>query len=49
MEGLVAHPTTWTWEEIHALPESTYNGDIHCVTTWSNLGMAFSGISVDSP
>ena len=22
VEGLVAHPTTWTWDEIHALPES---------------------------
>ena len=22
VEGLVRHPTTWTWEEIHALPES---------------------------
>jgi DMSO/TMAO reductase YedYZ molybdopterin-dependent catalytic subunit len=43
VEGLVAHRTTWTWEQIHALPESTYNGHIHCVTTWSKLGMVFSG------
>ena len=42
------NPTTWTWEQIHALPESTYNGDIHCVTTWSKLGMTFSGVSVDT-
>ena len=48
VEGLVAQPTTWTWEQIHALPESTYSGDIHCETTWSKLGMVFSGISVDS-
>ncbi len=48
VEGLVAHPTTWTWEEIHALPESAYSGDIHCVTTWSKLGVHFSGVSVDT-
>ena len=48
VEGLVANPTTWTWEQIHALPESTYNGDIHCVTTWSKLGMTFTGVSVDT-
>ena len=48
VEGLVAHPTTWTWEEIHALPGSAYSGDIHCVTTWSKLGVQFSGVSVDT-
>jgi DMSO/TMAO reductase YedYZ molybdopterin-dependent catalytic subunit len=48
IEGLVEHPTTWTWDEIHALPPSTYSGDIHCVTTWSKLGVTFSGISVDT-
>ena len=24
-------PTTWTWDEIHALPQSTYDGAFHCV------------------
>jgi DMSO/TMAO reductase YedYZ molybdopterin-dependent catalytic subunit len=48
VEGLVAHPTTWTWGEIHALPESAYSGDIHCVTTWSKLGVHFGGVSVDA-
>jgi DMSO/TMAO reductase YedYZ molybdopterin-dependent catalytic subunit len=48
VEGLVEHPTTWNWEEIHALPGSGYSGDIHCVTTWSKLGVNFSGVSVDT-
>jgi DMSO/TMAO reductase YedYZ molybdopterin-dependent catalytic subunit len=48
VEGLVERPTTWSWEEIRALPESTYTGDIHCVTTWSKLGMHFTGVSVDT-
>ena len=31
-----------------ATSASTYEGDIHCVTTWSKLGMTFTGVSVDS-
>jgi len=45
--GLVERPTTWTWDEIHALPTSTYEGPIHCVTTWSKFGMRWTGVSVD--
>jgi DMSO/TMAO reductase YedYZ molybdopterin-dependent catalytic subunit len=48
VEGLVEQPTTWTWDQIHALPPSTYNGAIHCVTTWSKFDMSFSGVSVDT-
>ena len=48
VEGLVERPTTWSWDEIHQLPPSTYEGDIHCVTTWSKLGMRFAGVSVDT-
>jgi DMSO/TMAO reductase YedYZ molybdopterin-dependent catalytic subunit len=48
VEGLVEHPTRWTWDEIHALPESRFDGDIHCVTTWSKLGVNFTGVSVDT-
>ena len=48
VDGLVAHPTTWTWQQIHDLASSTYNGDIHCVTTWSKLGMTWTGVSVDT-
>ncbi|MDQ1476067.1 MAG: hypothetical protein QOE62_1296 [Actinomycetota bacterium] len=48
VDGLVAKPTTWSWDEIHALPASTYAGDIHCVTTWSKLGVNFAGVSVDT-
>jgi DMSO/TMAO reductase YedYZ molybdopterin-dependent catalytic subunit len=47
VEGLVDHPTTWTWDEMHALPQSVYAGDIHCVTAWSKHDMRFSGVSVD--
>ena len=48
IEGAVDTPTTWTWDELHALPESTYEGAIHCVTTWSKFDMTWKGISVDT-
>ncbi len=48
IDGLVEQPRTWSWEQIHALPASTFAGDIHCVTSWSKLGIRFSGVSVDS-
>jgi DMSO/TMAO reductase YedYZ molybdopterin-dependent catalytic subunit len=47
VDGLVASPTTWSWDEMHALPQSEYSGDIHCVTTWSKLATSFDGVSVD--
>jgi DMSO/TMAO reductase YedYZ molybdopterin-dependent catalytic subunit len=47
IDGLVERARTWTWDEIHKLSPSTYNGDIHCVTTWSKLGTSFGGVSVD--
>jgi DMSO/TMAO reductase YedYZ molybdopterin-dependent catalytic subunit len=48
VEGLVEHEVQWTWDEIHALPPSTFHGDIHCVTTWSKLDVTFAGVSVDT-
>ena len=48
IEGLVDRPTTWTWDEIHALPPSSYAGAIHCVTTWSKFDVHFGGVSVDT-
>ena len=48
VDGLVSNPSTWTWDEILGLPGSAYTGDIHCVTSWSKLGVSFGGISVDT-
>ena len=48
VEGLVARPRSWTWEEIHALPPSTFRGDIHCVTKWTKLDTTFAGVSLDT-
>ncbi len=48
IEGAVDTPMTWAWDELHALPESTYEGAIHCVTTWSKFDMTWKGVSVDT-
>ncbi|MFI5661206.1 sulfite oxidase-like oxidoreductase [Streptomyces sp. NPDC051684] len=48
IDGLVAEPRTWTWDEAQALPSATYSGDIHCVTTWSKFGVRFGGVSLDT-
>jgi DMSO/TMAO reductase YedYZ molybdopterin-dependent catalytic subunit len=47
VDGLVERPTSWSWDEAHQLPVSTYSGDIHCVTTWSKFDVTFTGVSVD--
>ena len=47
VDGLVATERRWTWDEMHQLPETTYAGDIHCVTTWSKFDTSFAGVSVD--
>ncbi len=47
VDGLVANAHTWSWADLHALPQSEYEGDIHCVTTWSKLGTRFGGVSLD--
>jgi DMSO/TMAO reductase YedYZ molybdopterin-dependent catalytic subunit len=47
VDGLVANSMTWDWDSVHQLPKSVYEGDIHCVTTWSKLGTSFGGVSLD--
>ncbi len=48
IEGLVEQPTTWSWDDLHALPQEAYGGAIHCVTTWSKFDMNWRGVSVDA-
>jgi DMSO/TMAO reductase YedYZ molybdopterin-dependent catalytic subunit len=39
---------TWTWKELQALAVDDITVDLHCVTKWSQLGMAFRGVSLDT-
>jgi len=46
IEGLVAKPVSWSWEEFQALPRVKVFADFHCVTRWSRLGNLWEGVSV---
>ena len=48
IEGLVAAPVSWSWEEFLKLPSKTYTVDISCVTKWTKLDMKWQGVSVDT-
>ena len=47
IDGMVAEPREWTWEEFGELPFEDVPCDIHCVTKWSKLGTSFRGVSLD--
>jgi DMSO/TMAO reductase YedYZ molybdopterin-dependent catalytic subunit len=47
VDGAVAEPQVWTWEQFQELPFDDVPCDIHCVTKWSKLGTSFRGVSVD--
>lgn len=38
---------SWSWEEFIALPRTQWQGDIHCVTTWSKFDTRWEGVSID--
>lgn len=40
--------TSWTWDELQALPIEDVHTDIHCVTRWSKLGTTWRGVSLDT-
>src|SRR5689334_19153315 len=46
IEGAVAVPKRWTWDEFRALPSERITKDIHCVTKWSKLDTVWQGVSV---
>jgi DMSO/TMAO reductase YedYZ molybdopterin-dependent catalytic subunit len=42
--GLVEEQVRLSYDEFRALPTTSITCDIHCVTTWSRLGMTFGGV-----
>jgi DMSO/TMAO reductase YedYZ molybdopterin-dependent catalytic subunit len=42
------HEHRWTWPEMQALAVDDIRVDLHCVTKWSQLGMEFRGVSLDT-
>ena len=47
IDGQVAQPAMWSWEQFLALPSETIMRDIHCVTKWSKLDTVWRGVPVD--
>ncbi len=45
LEGLVAKPVSWTWDEFCKQPRVRVFSDFHCVTRWSRLGNLWEGVS----
>ena len=43
--GKVENPLTLSWRNLLALPQFTDVSDFHCVTTWSQFDMQFTGVS----
>lgn len=43
IHGEVENPVELSWEEFRELPEFTDTSDFHCVTTWSQYDLTFSG------
>ena len=48
IEGLVAEPLKWSWQEFLRLPVQSFQVDIHCVTKWSKLDTHWQGVSIDT-
>jgi DMSO/TMAO reductase YedYZ molybdopterin-dependent catalytic subunit len=48
IRGAVDRPATWTWDQLHQLPNETITVDIHCVTKWSKLDTSWTGVSLDT-
>jgi DMSO/TMAO reductase YedYZ molybdopterin-dependent catalytic subunit len=46
VDGLVAQPRRWTWEEFATLPRARVRSDIHCVTRWSRYDNLWEGVSL---
>lgn len=46
VEGLVAVPIDWNWDDFAAQPLFEDVSDVHCVTQWSRYDNRWSGVSV---
>ena len=44
--GEIEAPFTFGWDEFKRMPRKTLQTDIHCVTRWTRLDIAFSGVPI---
>jgi DMSO/TMAO reductase YedYZ molybdopterin-dependent catalytic subunit len=45
VDGLVANPFVWRWDDFIAQPQADLVSDIHCVTAWSRFDNAWRGVT----
>jgi DMSO/TMAO reductase YedYZ molybdopterin-dependent catalytic subunit len=45
VDGLVAQPLKWSWDDFAAQPAFEDVSDIHCVTSWSRYDNHWAGVS----
>jgi DMSO/TMAO reductase YedYZ molybdopterin-dependent catalytic subunit len=45
VSGLVANPSTLSYQELRSLPTVTVDADMHCVTGWTTLDNTWEGVS----
>jgi DMSO/TMAO reductase YedYZ molybdopterin-dependent catalytic subunit len=48
IDGAVARPRAFTWDQFQALPQVDDRQDFHCVTGWSVLDMSFRGVRFET-
>jgi DMSO/TMAO reductase YedYZ molybdopterin-dependent catalytic subunit len=48
IKGAIGEPRSWRWAELTSLPSETVTVDIHCVTKWSKLDTAWTGVTIDT-
>jgi DMSO/TMAO reductase YedYZ molybdopterin-dependent catalytic subunit len=44
--GLVDREVTLTWADLQAMPSTTIQADIHCVTKWSKFDTTWEGVRI---
>ncbi len=44
--GLVEREAVVTWDDLQAMPQTKQTCDLHCVTTWSQLDMVWTGVKI---
>src|SRR5262245_8867539 len=45
IHGQVENPVTLSWKDFMALPQFADTSDFHCVTTWSQFDMKWTGVA----
>lgn len=42
----LAQPQSLSWNDLMAMPQSSFTANFHCVTTWSKLDVEWTGVKV---